>query len=521
VFDVLLRGGWVVDGSGAPPWRADLAVTGDRIAAIGRLAPGTAAREVDASGRYLMPGFVDTHVHADALAATADAQLAALRQGVTTLLLGQDGVSFAPASAAVIRAVSQYFGPVNGPCPAELAGGCSVADLLSHYDRATAVNVGYLAPAGTIRAEVMGYDPAAASAAQLAAMRRLVEAALADGALGLSSGMDYEPGRFADAAEMTGLCAPVAEAGATYVSHIRGYEADAWRGMAELTQVARDSGVAAHVSHYHGPANMLAGLIDAGRGEGLDLTFDSYPYQRGSSILAMVALPPELRAGDPAQLRQRLADPAVRAGLARDWFPAVTDELDRITLAYIGSADWAWAEGLTLPAAARQAGLAAGELVCELVAASDTGAGCVFGHPPTNTEADLRAMLRHDAHLGGSDGILLGRAPHPRAWGTFARLLGRHTRELGDWSWGQAALHLAGHPARRFGLAGRGLLRPGYVADVVVLDPAAVTDTATYSRPRSLAEGVDHVLVSGQFALRDGELAGARPGRALRRGQET
>ncbi len=123
MFDVLLRGGWVVDGTGAPPWRADLAVTGDRIAAIGHLAPATAAREVDASGRYLMPGFVDTHVHADASASARDTQLAALRQGVTTLLLGQDGVSFAPASAATIRAVSQYFGPVNGPCPAELAAG--------------------------------------------------------------------------------------------------------------------------------------------------------------------------------------------------------------------------------------------------------------------------------------------------------------------------------------------------------------------------------------------------------------
>jgi N-acyl-D-amino-acid deacylase len=123
--------------------------------------------------------------------------------------------------------------------------------------------------------------------------------------------------------------------------------------------------------------------------------------------------------------------------------------------------------------------------------------------------------------MAGSDGILLGRAPHPRGWGTFARLLGRHTRELGDWSWAQAALHLAGHPARRFGLAGRGLLRPGFIADVVVLDPAAVTDTADYERPRSLAVGVDHVLVSGQLALRDGQLAGARPGRALRRGQET
>jgi len=166
VFDVLLRGGWVVDGTGAPPWRADLAVTGDRIASIGHLAEATAPVEIDAAGRYLMPGFVDTHVHADASAATSDVQLAALRQGVTTLLLGQDGVSFAPASAATIAAVSQYFGPVNGPCPAELADGCSVADLLACYDRAGALNVGYLAPAGTIRAEVMGYDPAPAGPGQ-------------------------------------------------------------------------------------------------------------------------------------------------------------------------------------------------------------------------------------------------------------------------------------------------------------------------------------------------------------------
>ena len=517
MFDVLVRGGWIVDGTGAPPWRADLAVAGDRIAAIGQLADTAAAVEIDASGRYLMPGFIDTHVHADALAATSDVQVAALRQGVTTLLLGQDGVSFAPACAAAIRAVSQYFGPVNGPCPPELADGCTVADLLRYYDRAGALNVGYLAPAGTIRAEVMGYDPAPADAGQLAAMRALVEEALADGALGLSTGLDYEPGRFAGTSELTALCAPVAAAGATYVSHMRGYEHDAWRGMAEVARIARGSGVAAHVSHYHGPAGMLAGLVDAGRDEGLDITFDSYPYLRGSSILAMVALPPELRDGEPAQTRQRLAEPGVRAGLAREWFPAIADVLDRVTLAYVGAPGWSWAEGMTLPDAARQAGLAAGELVCELVAASETGAGCVFAHPPTNTETDLRALLRHDAHMAGSDGILLGRAPHPRAWGTFARLLGRHTRELGDWSWGQAALHLAGHPARRFGLAARGLLRPGCVADVAVLDPAAVTDTATYERPRTPAEGVSHVLVSGQLALRDGELTGARPGRALRR----
>jgi N-acyl-D-amino-acid deacylase len=519
-FDVLLRGGWVVDGTGAPPWRADLAVDGTRIAAVGRLDGASAALELDAAGCFLLPGFIDAHMHADAQAASNQAQLAALRQGVTTLILGQDGVSFAPATQATIAAVSSYFGPVNGSCPDELAAGCSVGDLLRHYDRAGALNVGYLAPAGTIRAEVIGWSPGPADADQLAAMRRLVEQALADGALGLSTGLDYEPGRFASAAELAALCAPVAAAGGVYVSHIRGYEAEAWRGMAELAGIARDSGVAAHVSHYHGPAGMLAGLVDDGRDDGLDITFDSYPYQRGSSILAMVALPAQVRDGEPEQVRQRLADPEVRARLASDWFPSVEDKLERVTLSYIGAAEWTWAEGLGLPAAARQAGLATGELVCELVAASDTGAGCVFAHPPTNTDSDVRALLRHDAHMAGSDGILLGSRPHPRAWGTFARLLARHTRELGDWTWGQAAVHLAGHPARRFGLTRRGLLRDGYVADVVVLDPAAVADRADYAHPRRLADGVDRVLVSGQLVLRDGQLTGARPGRALRRGRD-
>jgi N-acyl-D-amino-acid deacylase len=520
VFDVVLRGGWVVDGTGAPPWRADLAISGTRIAAVGRVPADAGETELDVTGHYLMPGFIDTHIHADACAADQSTQLAALRQGVTTLVLGQDGLSFAPASAATIGAVGAYFGPVNGACPAELADGCSVADLLAHYDRAGALNVGYLAPAGTIRAEVMGFAPDAAEAAQLAAMRALVEQALEDGALGLSTGLEYVPGRFADAAELAALCAPVAAAGGVYVSHIRGYEAQAWRGMAEFSRIAADSGVAAHVSHYHGPANMLAKLLRDCRDRGLDVTFDAYPYLRGSSILAMVALPGDLQEGPPEQTRERLADPRVRQALAMDWFPAIDDVLDGITLSYAGAADWTWAEGLPLREAAGRAGLAAGELVCELVAASAQGAGCVFGQPPTNTQDDLRALLRHEAHMAGSDGILMGRRPHPRAWGTFARLLGLHTRELGDWTWGQAALHLAGHPARRLGLAGRGLLRAGYAADVAVVNPATVTDMASYADPRQPATGVDLVLVGGELALRDGTLTGARPGRSLRRNEE-
>jgi N-acyl-D-amino-acid deacylase len=533
-FDLLLRGGWVVDGSGGPPFRADLAVAGDRIAAIGRLAgadaagrtgtgtgpgtgTGTAAEELDVTGRYLMPGFIDAHTHADGLADSTDAQLAALRQGVTTVLIGQDGLSFAPASKATIDAVSRYFGAVNGSCPEELAGGCSIADVLAHYDGNTALNVACLAPAGTIRAEVLGFSGAPAATRQLTAMRTLVEHALEDGAVGLSSGLEYQPGRFADAAELAALCAPVAAAGAVYVSHMRGYEADAWRGMRELTEIVRRAGVAGHVSHYHGPAGLLTALLDDARGQGLDVTFDSYPYLRGSTILGMLALPGDVQAGGPDATLRRLAQPATRQRLARDWFPGIGGVLDRITLAYIGAAEWSWAEGVALTEAAATAGMQPGELVCELLTASQLAAGCVFAQPPTNTEADLRALLRHEAQLAGSDGILLGRWPHPRGWGAFARLLGRHTRELGDWTWGQAAVHLAGHAARRFGLAGRGLLRPGSYADVAVVNPATVADQADYANPRRPARGIHHVLVNGHFALRDGQLTGETPGHAIRR----
>lgn len=517
MFDTVIRGGWVVDGTAAPPFRSDLAVAGAEIAAVGVLPGAIAHREIDASGRYLMPGFVDAHAHGDALAATEDVQLAALRQGVTTLVLGQDGLSFAPASAATVDAVARYFGPINGPCPPELAGGCSVADLLSHYDRSTALNVAYLAPAGTIRAEHKGFADGPSSDSEIRAMRSTVERALADGAVGVSTGLEYVPGRFAGAGEVAAMCAPLAETGGVYVSHMRGYEADAWRGIAELVDIARRSGAAAHASHYHGPANMLTSLVDGARDEGVDLTFDSYPYLRGSSILAMVALPAGVQSAGPDDTVRQLADAATRNRLASEWFPTISDILPRITLAYVGAEQYSWAEGLSLPEAARRAGMPAGELVCELVSASGLRAGCVFAQPPTNTENDMRTLLRHEAHMAGSDGIYLGGRPHPRAWGTFARVLSRHTRDLGDWTWGQAASHLAGHPARRFGLAGRGVLRAGAVADIVVLDPSTVADRACYERPRELADGVDEVLVGGEPVLRGGELTGARPGRGLRR----
>jgi N-acyl-D-amino-acid deacylase len=207
----------------------------------------------------------------------------------------------------------------------------------------------------------------------------------------------------------------------------------------------------------------------------------------------------------------------VRERLNEQWFPAIADRLYGIRLSFVAADAFAWAEGMSLEDAAARAGLDLGEFVCDLLAASDLAVSCVRAERPTNGEEDVRALLRHEAQMGGSDGIFIGSAPHPRGWGTFARFLGRHVRQLGDWTWAEAGLHLAGHPARRFGLGDRGLIRNGYVADLAVIDPLIVADQATYADPRSPAIGVSDVLVGGTFVLRDGELTGAQSGRGLRR----
>jgi N-acyl-D-amino-acid deacylase len=504
VFDLVIRGGEVLDGTGTPAVRADLGVRAGRIAALGDLTGAEAAGEIDATGRYLLPGFVDTHCHAESALFGAPVQRALLRQGVTTVLLGQDGLSYAPGSPSTVDFVTRYFGAIFGTHPGFRGG--RVADLLAGYDGATPVNAAYLVPHATVRYEVMGAVRRPADGDELAAMRRLVEEGLDDGAAGLSSGLEYVPGRYADAAELAYLCAPLGAR--PYVTHMRGYGVRAAAGMGEATEIGRAASVPLHVSHYHGPAPQLRALLD----EAGDVTFDSYPYTRASSILAMVVLPDWLPTADLAATTAALRDAAVRARLRAEW-PG--DLWPRITLACVFHPDWAWAEGLALPDAAARAGLDPGDFTIDLLVADKLRVGCVFERRPPLTEESVRALLRDHRHMGGSDAIYLGGHPHPRGYGAFARLLGRHVRELGDWTWPQAAVHLAARPAARFGLAGRGLLRSGYAADVVLVDPAAVGDRATYEAPRELAVGIDDVLVNGVPVLAGGVLTGRRAGRSL------
>ncbi len=546
---LVVRGARLVLPDGGPSAPVDVTVRAGRVEGVAPAATTAPAGVdvLDADGRLLLPGFVDAHVHGEAAVLDDDVQLAMLRQGVTSVVVGQDGVSYAPSPRPGAQAVdggpaasglhdaaawaSGYFAAINGEHPTFRGG--SVGDLLATYDGTTRVNVGYLAPHGTLRYAVLGAAARPATPAETDRMLALLASALDDGALGLSTGLEYVPATYADEAELVALARVLAARGLPHVSHMRGYEDRAGPAFAELVRVARASGVATHVSHYHGPAAELLGYVDDAHAEGLDVTFDSYPYLRGCSILSMVSLPTWLPIADVDATVAALADPAVLERLHREHFPHLADLWPRVTMAAVptgpaaGAApgpveDLSWTEGRTLPDVAARLGLSSPRprwCGCSSRRACARRA-CSPSRPRTpgvrpRPAAPPRARRRVRRHLRAGRG---GGRPHPRGWGAFARFLAEHVRTLGDWTWHDAVTHLSARPAARFGLAGRGAVAPGAVADLALVDPDRVRDEATYEDPRRPASGVDDVLVAGARVLRDGALTDARPGRPLRPG---
>ena len=516
----VLRNATIVDGRGGPPFAADVAVVDGRIDAIGTAEAEAGDIEIDCEGRMVMSGLIDAHSHADGLLFRDDIQLALFRQGVTTVIGGQDGVSYAPGDGSY---ASEYFAALNGDHP--FYRGKTVADLLAGYDNATRVNFAYLVPAGTVRYEVVGRALGSADADQIERMQRLVADGIRDGAVGMSTGLDYVPGIFADTTELTALCQPVADAGAVHVSHMRGgYEANSAAGLDEIAEISHRTGVRSHVSHLHTTADSLIALMASLAMRSVDVTFDAYPYIRGCTLLGMPLLPPELAARSVDEIVAELQKPDVRQGMRANWFPQVEKKPSlgpewpqMISLSHIAAPDYEWAIGLTVAEASERAGMDAIDFSLDLLVASRLAVNAVMAVRYARPPEELGRILAHDAHMGGSDGVFIGAHPHPRAYGAFARYLRQYVRDLSTYSWSSAAVHLAARPAERFGLGDRGQIAKGYVADLIVVDPRTVADTSTYEDPIALARGVDDVFVAGMHVLAGGELTEHLAGTGLRR----
>lgn len=526
-LDVLIRGGLVIDGSGAAAFPADVGIRGAAIEAVGRLDGAQAANVIDARGLTVTPGFIDTHAHSD-LALLADPQHAPkLRQGVTTEILGQDGLSYAPLSPDNLRFYRTYLAGVYGD-PQVAWDGSSVAAFRARFDRTAAVNTVYLVPHGAVRLEVLGMRDAPLVGGHLERARALVAQGLAEGAVGFSTGLSYYPGSYSDTDELVELCRTVAAAGGVYVTHIRTvFRGDRFDPVEEALEIARRSGVALHISHFRtsaanaGRVAELMAKIDAAWAAGLDVSLDTYPYPTGSST-GLYFLPPWAHEGGIDDIVARLADPAERRRIVAAMTPppALGASWDDIVISHVGSAANCSLVGLSLSAAARARGAAGAEdLLCDLLAEERLEVGW-RGAPPAadvweTIDRDVMELLERPFYMVGSDAIMVGERPHPRAYGCFPRLLGPLRRRYGRPSLETLVNRMTAVPAARFGLEDRGLVRPGLAADLVVFDPQTISDTATYEDPRRFPQGLEHVLVNGRIAVERGATTGALAGRAI------
>jgi N-acyl-D-amino-acid deacylase len=527
VLDVLLRGGRVIDGAGNPWHAADVGIVGDRIAAVGRLDGEAAKRTIDVGGLFVCPGFVDMHTHSDLQLLANPAHEAKVHQGVTLEVLGQDGLSYAPVTDEVLEQLRGQLAGWNDDPPGFDWSWRTVGEYLDRLDaQGIAVNAAYLAPHGTIRMCAMGYDDRAPSDNELSHMKRLLAEALDDGAVGLSTGLTYTPGMYADDDEIVAPLEVVRERGGYYTPHHRNYGRRALEAYGECIEVARRSRVPLHLAHAHlgypinkGKAPELLAMIDRARNDGIEVTLDTYPYLAGATYLHAF-LPSWMHVGGSAATIDRLRDPALRERLRLEMEDVGSDGFHEIpidwSIVVISSArlpdNRQWI-GLSLADASAAAGKRPIDFLCDLLASEELAVACV-SH--SGNEENVRTTMAHWSHTVGSDGILVGDRPHPRSYGTFPRYFAVYVRELGILSWEQAVRKMTSLPAQRLGFPERGLLRPGLAADVTCIDPETVRDTATYEEPRQLPEGIPYVIVNGALTVDEGRRTEALPGRALR-----
>ncbi|MBI2827060.1 MAG: D-aminoacylase [Planctomycetia bacterium] len=516
-FDLILRGGTVIDGTGAARVKADVAVRGDRIAAVGTL-PGQAAQTIDAAGLVVAPGFIDVHNHSDGWLLKTPHFVSKTMQGFTTEVLASDGISYAPVTAELAPQWIYYLRSLNALSLADYSGWRSIGDYLAALDRRTAQNFIMQVPYANVRVLSLGWGRERPDDSQIRRMQYDVRRGMDDGATGISNGMDYVAQCFAGTDELARVIAAIAPRSGVFVTHVR-YKRGVLAGVKEAVEIGRRAGVAVHISHLKGTtareAEELLSYIDKTAVNEVDFTFDVYPYLPGSTMLNSL-LPNEAWEDGPLAVLSKLADPTVRRRFATQLADYNLD-LDHIRIAWVGSREREDLMGLSLAAYARQRGREPAEALADLLIEENLGVLCVFH---VDDDRLVEPFLKHPKFMLGSDGIYFPEARiHPRQFGSAARMLGPLVRDRKLFTLEAAVRTMTSMPAARFGLTDRGVVRPGAYADLVVFDAERIADRATFDDPQQLAVGVEHVLVNGVGIVAGGapiERFTEWPGRALR-----
>lgn len=527
-FDLVIRNGMLYDGSGGAPRAGDLALRGDRIAAIGTV-PGRGAREIDASGMAVAPGFINMLSWATESLIVDGRGMADVKQGVTLEVFGE-GWSMGPLSEAMKQEILARQSDVKY----DIDWTTLRQYLDSLVRRGVSVNVGSFVGATTVRIHVLGEADRAPDAAELEQMRTLVRQAMEDGAFGVGSSLIYAPAFYAKTGELVELCKVTAPYGGLYISHMRSEGNRLEEAVGELLTIAREAGVAAEIYHLKAAGqenwpkmDRVLAKVEAARASGLRITADMYTYTAGATGLD-AAMPPWVQEGGLAAWRARLSDPVTRQRVLEEmrapsdaWenLMRLAGSAERVLLIGFKSDRLKPLTGKTLAEVAAMRGVSPEDAAIDLVIEDDSRVEAVYF---LMSEENLRKQIRvpwvsfgSDAGASAPEGVFLKSSTHPREYGNFANLLGRYVRDEQVISLEEAVRRLTTLPAANLGLTDRGALREGHFADVVVFDPATITAHATFDNPRQYATGMHHVFVNGTQILRDGEHTGAKPGRVV------
>ena len=520
MLDLLIRNGLIIDGTGNPGFYGAVGVEGDEIRILrGDLSGIEATRTIDATEHVVSPGFIDMHSHAGLVILSEPEHHPKVRQGITTELIGVDGNSYAPFHSHddFLDFVALNAG-LDGDPP--LPGRWStVEQYLEMFDRKTAVNIAYILGNSPVRINTIGWDDRPATAAEIEDMKAIIREAMEEGAIGLSTGLDYPPGGYADTDELVALSELVADLGGFYHTHVRYSLGDRYLDpFREALEIGVRSRIPVHITHFYqrapstGGGQGLINLVEEAAGSGQDVTFDSYPYVFGSTRL-LIMVPDWAHDGGVAPLKEALASEDARKRLRQEMQPR-GPSWDNVWLTYFKRPQNHVYEGLSIEAIAALRGQHPVDAICDLLLEEDLQTCYVSDGANGNT---LPAFVSHPLSMVGSDAVLLGDFPSPRTYGCFPVILAEYVREENQMALPEAIRKMTSFPAQRLGLSDRGILRDGMKADITIFHPNNVQAPATRTEPKQFPIGIEYVIVNGTVVVDGGEHTGVLPGRSVGR----